>query len=160
NIAFSPAGDILVANCLVGCNNGSSPDTIAKFAAPYTGLPVVLSNGLVRPTSLALDPQGNLYVGNCGSCSLATFDFISEYAAPLTASSSPAWTNTTFVTKPNALAFDASGNLFVTMNNGSVVREYAPPYTGSPIASIAGSNVDSVAIDANGNLFLSNNTGS
>jgi hypothetical protein len=36
-----------------------------------------------------------------------------------------------------AETFDGAGNLFVVNEGNNTVTEYAPPYTGSPIATIS-----------------------
>ena len=59
------------------------------------------------------------------------------------------------------LAFDGSGNLFVGNVNGNSVTEYAPPYTGAPLATIT-ANLQSpagLAVDASGNLFVAQYNG-
>ena len=51
-----------------------------------------------------------------------------------------------------------SGNLFVANNSGNNITEYAPPYTGAPIATISNS-VDApfdLAFNASSNLFVAN----
>jgi hypothetical protein len=61
---------------------------------------------------------------------------------------------------PQALVFDALGDLFVTSQPGSVV-EYLPPYTGTQQTIGAGINhPQALAIDARGNLFVANGNGS
>jgi hypothetical protein len=65
------------------------------------------------------------------------------------------------VADPQALIFDALGDLFVANQPGSV-SEYAPPYAGvTPTIINNGINhPQALAIDAHGNLFVANGNGS
>jgi hypothetical protein len=64
------------------------------------------------------------------------------------------------ITNPQALVFDAAGDLFVANQPGSVT-EYAPPYNQSPLSIANGINhPQALAIDARGNLFVANGNGS
>jgi hypothetical protein len=61
---------------------------------------------------------------------------------------------------PQALVFDAQGDLFVASQPGSVI-EFAPPYTGQPTSIGAGVNhPQALALDNKGNLFVANGNGS
>jgi sugar lactone lactonase YvrE len=42
------------------------------------------------------------------------------------------------ISAPQDVKFDSRGNLFVANYNANTITEYAPPYTGSPIATIGG----------------------
>lgn len=64
------------------------------------------------------------------------------------------------VANPQALIFDAAGNLFVANQPGSVT-EYAPPY--NTVASTVANGVNrpqALAIDSRGDLFVANGSGS
>jgi len=64
------------------------------------------------------------------------------------------------VTDPQALVFDALGNLFVADEPGSVT-EYAPPYATAPTTIVSGVNhPQALAVDARGDLFVANGSGS
>ncbi|MEO9025897.1 MAG: hypothetical protein ABI329_02460 [Candidatus Tumulicola sp.] len=64
------------------------------------------------------------------------------------------------VTNPQALVFDADGDLFVASQPGSVT-EYAVPYNGLPVTIAAGVNhPQALALDSRGNLFVANGNGS
>ncbi len=63
---------------------------------------------------------------------------------------------------PAAIVFDTSGNMFVADTGNDKVFEFAPPYTGSPVATISTgihgpSGQNALALDANADLFVSNN---
>jgi hypothetical protein len=64
------------------------------------------------------------------------------------------------VTDPQALVFDAAGDLFVASQPGSVT-EYAAPYNGLPATIAVGVNhPQALALDNRGNLFVANGNGS
>lgn len=64
------------------------------------------------------------------------------------------------ITGPQALVFDAAGDLFVASQPGSVT-EYVPPYTGPPSTIGVGVNrPQALAVDARGNLFVANGSAS
>ena len=151
-IAFDPGGDLLVANCYAGCGNGNSADVVAVYAPPYTGVPAMMATGIQAPRGMGFDSNGNLFVSECGSCVLGVGDSVVEYAPPFTAASAPLGTTTIAVNRPTVLAFDASNDMFVA-NQGNV-REYVPPYTGNPVATIGGNTPTGVAVDKNANLFI------
>lgn len=64
------------------------------------------------------------------------------------------------IQNPQALAFDAAGDLFVANLPGSVTV-YAPPYTSATTTIAAGVNhPQALAMDPRGNLFVANGSGS
>jgi hypothetical protein len=160
SIAFDASGDLIVANCNVGCGNGASPDLLTLFAPPYNGLPVTITNGVNAPEVMDFDSAGNLYLGECYTCRLGGLDNISIYPSPLTAASAPTETITTNISNPSALAFDSLGNLFVASHNNNV-REYSPPFsaTSVPVNSTFASlsNPVSILLDSSNQLYAANN---
>jgi sugar lactone lactonase YvrE len=73
-------------------------------------------------------------------------------------------TVTSGIGQANAIAFDTSGNLYVancesgcSLSGTDAVLEYAPPYTGTPVAITTGiSKPESLGFDTNGNLYVAN----
>jgi hypothetical protein len=114
------------------------------------GNPCVQS-GAVCTATARVDVKQILAVANSGSNNVALY--VSGAYAPLT-------TVQNGVTNPQALVFDASGDLFVANQPGSVAV-YAPPYVQPPVAITGGVNhPQALVIDARGNLFVANGNGS
>jgi hypothetical protein len=158
-VAFDPSGNLYVANCAIGCGNGTSVDAVLEFAPPYNGVPTYLFDGVKAPQALAVSGTGELFVANCGSCRLGTSDSVTAYAQPISASSSPVATMTG-VFDPQALLVNAAGDVFIascgqcTGANLDSVQEFAPPFTGPPAATIttAINGPDSMTLDASNRL--------
>ena len=110
-------------NLFVGNYNGGN---VTEYAPPYTGAPVATLS-VAAPVALLLDGSGNLFI--------ASFDgYVVEYAPPYVSATATIYNG---IAIPTALALDGAGNLFVANRVGSnSVTEYAPPYTGAPIATI------------------------
>ena len=71
-------GDLFVSECNVSCFGGLGADAVAEYAPPYTGPPVMITNGINYPMNMAFDGAGNLYVANNSG------EDITEYAPPFT----------------------------------------------------------------------------
>jgi hypothetical protein len=159
-IAFDPNGNLVVANCLVGCGNGNSIDLISIYAPPYNGLPQILTNGVAGPRNLLFDSAGNLYVAECLVCNVGGVDNVTVYAAPFSASSAPGYSITNGINRPGALALDSLGDLFVANPGSNQIREYTTPLGTSsmPFTTVASnlSNPAAMALDASGNLYVAN----
>lgn len=56
--------------------------------------------------------------------------------------------------QPNIVAFDSKGNLFLASTTVGSVQIFAPPYTGSPIATVAVTGLTTIAIDPNDQLLV------
>jgi hypothetical protein len=162
-IAFSAAGDLFVGNCFVGCSNGTSSDTVAMYAPPYMGAPVVISNGVYDPQAVLIDSSGNLWVANCYSCTLGGTDTVVEFSPPFSNASRPVLTMSTNLNDPVALGFDGTGTLWVA-NCGScgaggtdTVTSYVSPYTGSPSHTLTGVNGPvALAFDSSNDVYVAN----
>ena len=124
------------------------------------------------PVGLALDPDGNLYVGDRGNRTIrkvTTAAVVSTFAgtAGLGGTTDGVGTNARFASI-SLLALDPSGNLFVTDNSASVIRKITPA---AVVSTFAGANgvtgttngvgtaarfnfPCALAADATGNLFL------
>ena len=149
-LAFDHAGHLFVANYAI--------QTITVYAPPYTGAPTATMATSAEvgggPSFMALDAAGDLAVTNQGSSPT-----VEVYAPPYTGS--PTILPSTVINpRPNALTFDAAGQLFVTDVAHSVVQVFAPPFTSASETVAAGiSSPVSLLIDSSGNLFVGNANG-
>jgi len=124
-IAFDAAGSLWVSDSRA---NTLVKYSAAQLAASGSPAPAVLlsagSNSLVKPSGLAFDASGNLWVANTNGESLAAFspDQFAASGSPepriLLSSSDDT------VTRPVGLAFDAAGNLWV-VGGGGALTEFA-----------------------------------
>ncbi len=156
---------------------------IAHFAGSPTGVSgsqgdngAATAARLSRPTAIALDAQGNVYIADAGNHRIRRIDIsnttITTYAGNGSASFSGDGGAATLASlnNPAGLAFDAQGNLFiadrnnqrirrvdaVTKNISSVVGTGAQGFSGDdgPAAQALLSNPSDVAVDGNNNLYI------
>jgi hypothetical protein len=119
-------------------------------ASSGAGGPCALA-GAVCSGSVRVDLRQLLAVANSTANSVSLF--VNGQTTPLLAIANG-------VTSPLALVFDASGDLFVANQPGSVT-EYAPPYVAPPVAITGGINhPQALVVDARGDLFIANGNGS
>ncbi len=175
-IARDPAGRIYVTN---NWNN-----SISVFAPGHVGAasPVAIIRGskagLDRPTGIAVDSKGKIYVVNGGS----VFDLsgprpgrIDVYAAGSDGNIAPVAVlmgNRTRLENPNAVALDSSGKIYVTDSGDGEIESKSPPrvmvYSAgskgnvAPITTISGERTDlwfpyGIALDASGKIYVTNN---
>jgi hypothetical protein len=131
-----------------GSANAASLRATASYLGP--GNPCAPANAVCSGT-VRVDVRSILAVAN------STANDVTLY---VNGQSLPAATVQSGITNPQALVFDALGNLFVASQPGSVT-EYAPPYNGAPTAIANGVNhPQALAIDSRGNLFVANGSGS
>ncbi len=158
--SLDAAGDIFLPN--------QNSNTVTEFAPPYTGAPTTISNGINVPQQTLIDASGNLFVVNYGSSTVTEYappytgapiaTLSSHISTPsgmamdangtvfvvsgfgVTIFTKP-YTGTPVVisgNQPNAIAVDYASDVFLANLGDNTVTEYAPPYTGSPIATISG----------------------
>jgi hypothetical protein len=131
--------------------NGNN-NTVTEYAAPYTGTPTTISNGVVVATALEMDGGGDLFVSSRSAG-------VTVYAPPYTGTPTLISNG---MNEPSAMALDAAGDLFVAnyagyTGNAGAVTEYTPPYTGTPTTITTGvSQPRALTLDAAGDLFVAN----
>jgi DNA-binding beta-propeller fold protein YncE len=114
------------------------------------GIPQVgeITDGLVNPTAMTIDPSGTLYVANYYGGT------VSIYAA---GSTSPTLTLSSGLVIPNGVAVDAVGNLYVTNKSTPPDIVVYPPGQTTPSTIIDDpliQNPGEIVFDAAGNLYL------
>jgi YD repeat-containing protein len=125
----------------VSCYNSN---TIEEFDP--SGNPVILSSSaLNRPTGVALDAAGNLYVANYMGNSIIKFD--TNGAETAFASG---------LANPYALAFDQQGNLYAANFNGGNIKKFDSHGNSSTFATTGVNQPVGLAFDAASNLYVAN----
>jgi DNA-binding beta-propeller fold protein YncE len=139
NIYVANRGNSSVTVYAAGTNGNMAPSATISGAA----------TGLSNPHGLALDANGNIYVANSsggeGSGS------VTVYAAGAKNNATPTATITgssTLLSRPNGIALDAQGNIYVANNGTATVLIYAAGSKNNvaPTAMIGGSNTGFVDI--------------
>lgn len=134
--AANPTGTAMVR--IVANPGGGGPN-------PCTAL------GAVCTDTVTLDSKQLLAVAN--SSANAVTLYVGTLNLPIATISSG-------LMNPQALVFDANGDLFIASEPNSVI-EYAPPYTGVPTTIAVGVNhPQALALDNRGDLFVANGNGS
>jgi hypothetical protein len=144
--------------------NGTTNGFVVSPSVPYSGVASLRATasfaGAVNPCatpnascsgSTPVDVRQMLAVANSSA------NTVTLYAG---GSTSLLATVSSGISNPQALVFDAAGDLFVA-GLPATVTEYAPPYAGS--AATIGSGVNhpqALALDSRGNLFVANGNGS
>jgi hypothetical protein len=139
---------IIVASCGTSCGH-TGKDFVAQFPQPYSATEMVYTIPAVDPLSLTIDPNDNLWIGECLKCTLQASDVEEHLIEPGTNYYSTTVTNladeTNYIDGPDAIAVDSTLNLFIEdASTGSYpgVSEYAPPYNKTPTVLFGGQVAD------------------
>jgi sugar lactone lactonase YvrE len=163
-IAFDGAGNAWIADLTADTVSRYEVSELASDGSPS---PSVTIEGLSNPAGLAFDAAGNLFVANIESNAIVVFTPDQLLASGTPTPSVTISTAGGSLSGPVGLAFDASGNLWVTnLFRGTIVRfgssQLASSGTPEPEVTIddgAGGNLDvpvGVAFDAAGDLWVTN----
>ncbi|MGO9657491.1 MAG: hypothetical protein ACLP7F_03885 [Acidimicrobiales bacterium] len=160
-LAFDSSGNLWVAN--------SGNDTMLEFtkgelsqahAAPSVTISSDASHDLTGPDGLAFGPAGDMWVASSGTNMLIEYTKaeLAKSGTPTPRAIVPAPTSATTSPQPDGLAFDPSGDLWVTSSDGAatgtptfnVVAEFtkAELAKAHPVASVT------ISSDASGSLYL------
>lgn len=151
--AVDAAKDVFIANCVATCGL-KGHDSITYFTPPYASPKATITQHILNPVSLLVDPKGLLYAGGTGGVAI--------YAPPYTGAPVQTLGGLGVVT---ALAMDQLGRIVVANCLKSCRAGSAPDevriYYGTqpkPIATIADGIADpfALAVAPNGDLFVSN----
>ena len=149
-LAFDAAGNLFVAN--EGSNNGAGSVTVYHGTASSMKKIGTITTGIDRPVALAADPSGqNVFVVN------ELGENVSEYSAR---TFQRIRAINQYMSFPDALAFDVSGNLYVTNKYGLHGQGSMTVYAHDTYAwtnLISGvSAPDAIVGDPLGNVFVAN----
>jgi sugar lactone lactonase YvrE len=134
-VAFDAGGALWVSDNTAQTVAEYLPAQLAASGAPVPTVVLSARNrSLVRPTGLAFDREGNLWVANSGSQAVASFT-----PAQLAASGAPAphvvvFLASTSLGVPFGIAFDGAGSLWV-MGEIGILEQFSPAdlaVTGAP----------------------------
>ena len=157
SMTLDTSNNLYVADCNT-CPNGDARvskarDAIYIYRAHETKLWRTIISGLHSPRSIAVGPEGYLYVANVPNSSSRRRPSLAVYAA---GASAPLRVLRRGIKSPALLTIDPHGNLFL-INDSLHVLEYAPGLTKlvrtikTQIASPT-----ALAFDAAGNLYVAN----
>jgi len=140
----------------VGISQQSAPGYVDGVAGN-----VVVFN---RPSSLALDHQGNLYVSDINNKTIRVVTISNGATSTLAGNS----TQKNLLGAPNAVASDAAGNLFIADQSGRVLEITTQKvlyilagalntsgFTNGVGAAARFNNPEGIAVDAQGNIYVS-----
>jgi hypothetical protein len=165
DMAANSQGTIVVISCGTSCGH-TYKDEIVQFTAPYTAAETPVFMNTVDPLSIAIDPNNNLWVGECEACTVQASDVVEHTVQSGTGVYSSSIANIAdqndYMDGPVAIGVDASEHLFVAdASNGNYpgLAEYvAAPYSGAPTQLFGTQiNADEMQIDGTGALVMMQN---
>ncbi len=147
-IAFDAGGNLWVANSSGDRLEMYTPAQLASSGSPSPSVVLTAAAAtLNNPLGMAFDDQGNLWVANASTPAVVKFP-PSELASSGTATASVILTaNASSLDRPEGLAFDADGNLWVA--NESAATNTLVKFTPAQLAA-SGSPAPDVTISDNG----------
>ena len=169
-IALDTQGEMFVGELPPSGASSSPLGAVLVFApkAVPTSTPVRIIKGsntaLFLPTSLAVDPVGNLYVSSPGQDIIVFAPGADGNATPVRRLTAP-FSKNTGITAVNSMCVDSSGNLYITneLDHGALnilvfgptqSGDVAPMRTISGTATLLGGNTFGGVFDASGNLYV------
>ena len=158
-MAFDQAGNLYVAN--------SGNGTVVEIMP--SGATSIYASGLSGPNGLVFGPNGNLYIADGSNNSIVeiTTNGPVIFASASQIPNGPAGVGFNALDDPEGLAFDSSGNLYVTNFEDNNIVEFAPD--GTPTTFASNGSVQSeptnpeglwspvgIAFDSSGDVFVAN----
>jgi hypothetical protein len=135
--AFDSAQNLYVSNAFLGttmtCSSGAGTcSDLLVYAPPYTGAPIITPNVTSTSYRKIAVSSTQLFAASVANSP----GKIDVYNLPITVASVPAFSLTTGVNIPEALALDAVGNLYVGNLSDSTVTVYTAPITSGSVPSL------------------------
>jgi sugar lactone lactonase YvrE len=166
-LAFDASGNLWVANFNNSTVVAFTASQLASTGSPTPAVTLSATAGSLNfPVGLAFDATGKLWVSNAIGNTVVAFT-ASQFAA--SGSPTPAVTlsaSSGSLNYPSGLAFDASGNLWVSNAFGNTLVAFSPsqlaasssPTPAVTLSATAGSllNPSGLAFDASGDLWVAN----
>jgi sugar lactone lactonase YvrE len=136
-VAADAAGNVYVSDVTYNRIRIVTPDgKINHFAGDANGMPGYTGDGglaanarLRRPTRLAVDGQGNLYIADSGNQRIRKVDAVTKIITTIAGNGVAAYTGDnvqatfTGLNNPAGLAFDAQGNLYIADSGNHRIRK-------------------------------------
>ncbi len=135
--------------------NGMSAGLVIGQPDFTTGKWNTSQNGLIQPGGLAFDSSGNLWVADAGNDRILQYKppFATDMNASLVLgqpnfTAADCATTNSGICDPLHIAFDASGDLWVTDASNNRVLEFVPPFSNGMVASLVIGQTDFVSYGA------------
>ena len=169
-IALDANGNLWAANPFDNSIAEYSATQITKTGTPKPNVLISATavGSLNQPAALAFDPHGNLWVANSAAAGTNANTLVEFSASQLASSGSPipavrVASNAGSITNPQGMAFDPSGNLWIS--DSAAVSEFTPAQlsaSGAPTPAVTlgddglGSlnGPEGITFDAKGNLWV------
>ncbi|MBK8293626.1 MAG: hypothetical protein IPK93_02185 [Solirubrobacterales bacterium] len=162
-IGLDPTGHVWVGNfgfSGVGCANPPAANSVSKFRPDGTpksptGIPGVTggytAGDIDWPQASVSDPDGKIWIANCGNDSVTTYADGRPSAADNISGLG--------IERPFSIAFNRKGVAFVTGNRSDSIGMINPdgkPKSGSPVSGGGITRPMGIAADTNGNMWVAN----
>ncbi|MDB6076163.1 MAG: hypothetical protein JWO89_3803, partial [Verrucomicrobiaceae bacterium] len=120
---------------------------IKKWSAATLVVTTVISSGLYRAVSIALDSSGNLYIADMGSKTIKKWTAATQILSTLVSAG---------VAEPSGVALDGAGNVYFTDETNNTLRKWtAATQAVTTLVSSGLSLPNALALDSTGNVFIS-----
>jgi len=132
---------------------GGANPTVDRWTSGALGLPQTT----FAPSGQNADSKAIAFTSAGNAVATSENTFASEYSQEFVGAPIAKIGPVGETTAAYGIAIDASDNVFVSFPAPEgKIYEYAPPYTGSPIATMSASSAEGIALDAAGDLFVAN----